>query len=223
MSFRKGAGRGAPGQPRRKGAGRPPRGPRSSERHKVRPALDPRQPQHVVVRIVGGLRLRRRAGWRAVRHAMGVVLRRHDFRVCHASIQATHVHFVVEADDRMALARGMQALQIACARRFNRLLRRKGPLFSDRYHPRALATPTEVRHAVRYVLDNWRHHGEHRDAGPEVRIDPYSSAASFAPWNPRPPSETHPHRERLPVVMPSTWLLSIGWRRGRPSRLEPLE
>jgi len=54
--------------------------------------VEPRHPLHVVIRVAPGIRLRRRAGWRAVRHAMGVVLRRHDFRVCLASIQATHVH-----------------------------------------------------------------------------------------------------------------------------------
>ena len=198
---------------RRDGAGRKARGPRASERHEVRPQVDPRQPQHVVIRIVGGIRLRRRAGWRAVRHAMGVVLRRADFRVCHASIQGTHVHFIVEADDRMALARGMQGLQIACAKRFNRLLRRRGRLFSDRYHPVPLRSPTQVRRAMSYVLNNWRRHGEDRFTVAGARLDPYSSAASFAGWNPRPRSETHPHRERLPVALPATWLLAVGWRR----------
>jgi len=81
----------------------------------------------------------------------------------------------------------------------------------DRYHPRPLATPAEVRRAVHYVLNNWRRHREDRDA--HHRRDPYRSAASFADWNPRPPSETYPHRERRPVVVPSTWLLAIGWRR----------
>src|SRR6185436_4712719 len=163
-----------------------PSGPRSSEKHKMRPRVEPRHPLHVVIRVVSGVRLRRRAGWRAVRHAMGVTLRRHDFRVCHASIQGTHVHLIVEADDRMALARGMQALQIACARRFNRAVQRRGALFADRYHPRALATPAEVRHAISYVMNNWRRHREDRFASPHVRLDPYSSAASFADWNPRP-------------------------------------
>ena len=150
---------------------------------------------------------------RALRHAMGIVLRRHDFRVCHASIQGTHVHLLIEADDRMALARGMQGLQIACARRFNRMVGRRGALFADRYHPRALATLAEVRHAVNYVLNNWRRHREDRHAAPHVRFDPFSSASLFADWNPRPQSETDPHRERLPIVMPTTWLLAIGWRR----------
>jgi len=177
----------------------------------VRPRLEPRHPLHVVIRVIGGVRLRRRAGWRAIRHALGVTLRRHDFRICHVSIQATHVHLLVEADDRVALARGMQGFQIAAARRFNLLRRRRGRLFSDRYHPVALRSPPQVRHAVSYVLNNWRRHGE--DVGSNLRLDPYSSAAAFADWNPRPPSELDPERERLPVVMPCTWLLASGWRR----------
>ncbi len=177
----------------------------------MRPRVEPRHPLHVVIRVIGGVRLRRRAGWRAVRHALGITLRRHDFRICHVSIQASHVHLLVEADDRVALARGMQGFQIAAARRFNLLRRRKGVLFSDRYHPVAIDDPRQVRHAVSYVLNNWRRHGEH--IGSSLRLDPYSSATTFADWNPRPRSETDPERDRLPVVLPATWLLSTAWRR----------
>jgi len=221
MELRKGAGRGAPGRKRRPGGGRKPKGPRASEKHKARPRHEARHPVHVVVRVIGGVRLRRRAGWRAVRHAMGVTLRRHDFRICHASIQATHLHLIVEADDRVALARGMQGFEIACARRFNASIRRRGRLFTDRYHPVTLETPQQVRHAVSYCLNNWRKHREDRHAAAHVRLDPFSSATAFADWHPRPPSETDPERERLPVVMPATWLLGVGWRRHGP--ISPLE
>jgi REP-associated tyrosine transposase len=175
--------------------------------------VNPRHPLHVVIRTVPGARLRRRAGWRAIRHGLGVTIRRHDFHVCHVSIQATHVHLIVEADDQAALARGMQGFQIAAARRFNRLARRRGRLFADRYHPVPLDRPLRVLHALRYVLNNWRHHREDRFAAPRSPFDPYSSAPAFADWHAHPPSETDPDRERLPVVLPSTWLLSLGWRR----------
>jgi hypothetical protein len=117
---------------------------------------------------------------------MGVTLRRHDFRICHASIQATHLHLIVEADDRMALARGMQGFEIACARRFNASIRRRGKLFWDRYHPVALRTPQQVRNAVSYCLNNWRRHREDRHAPAHVRLDPYSSAPQFSDWTPPP-------------------------------------
>jgi REP element-mobilizing transposase RayT len=221
MALRKGAGRGAPGGKRRPGGGRKPAGPRAHERHETRPWHEGRHPVHVVVRVVDGIRLRRRAGWHAVRHAMGVALKRHDFRICHASIQATHLHLIVEADDRMALARGMQGFAISCARRFNASIRRRGQLFWDRYHPVALKTPQQVRNAVSYCLNNWRRHREDRHAPAHVRFDPYSSGPQWGAWRARPLSETDPERERLPIVIPATWLLQIGWRRHGP--ISPLE
>jgi hypothetical protein len=137
------------------------------------------------------------------------MLRRAGGRSRHARVHC----LIVEADDAAALARGMQGFQIAAARRFNRLARRRGTLFGDRYHPVPLDQPQLVRNALRYVLNNWRHHHEDRFAAPGTRFDPYSSAPAFADWHARPPSETDPERERLPVVMPSTWLLVVGWRR----------
>jgi hypothetical protein len=178
--------------------------------------VEPRHPLHVIIRVVPGVRLRRRAGWRAVRHGLGVTIARPDFRVCQVSIQTTHVHLIVEADSTTALARGMQGFQIAAAKRFNRLARRRGVLFADRYHPVPLESPAQVRNALSYLLNNWRRHDEDRFAAAHVRFDPFSSAAAFLDWHAPPLSQTEPERERLPVVLPETWLLSIGWRRHAP-------
>jgi REP element-mobilizing transposase RayT len=115
-----------------------------------------------------------------------------SFRVIHFSIQHDPLHLIVEADGKAALANGMHALERRLARRINLQLGRGGPLFGDRYHGRALKTPTEVRNAVRYVLLNWEHH-----EGAEG-VDPYSSA----------------HLELRPVVAEArTWLGAVGWRR----------
>ena len=137
---------------KRPGAGRPASGPRSSEKHQPRPAIDARHPLHVVIRARPGLKLRRRAGWLAVRHGLAVTCRRSDFRICHVSVQGNHVHLIVEADTHVSLARGMQGFQIACARRFNLQTRRSGGVFADRYHPRPLRTLRETRNALAYVL-----------------------------------------------------------------------
>ncbi|MCE9580298.1 MAG: transposase [Deltaproteobacteria bacterium] len=200
---------------KRPGAGRPPRGPRSSEKHKARPPVDPRHPLHVVIRARPGLKLRRRAGWLAVRRALEVSYQRRDFRVCHVSVQATHVHLIVEADDHMALARGMQGFQVACARRFNAQARRHGGVFADRYHPRPLATLREVRNGLAYVLNNWRRHREDLTAR-HLAFDPFASARAFDGWAHDP---HRAHLEPVPVVMPTTWLLTHGWRRYGP--IEP--
>src|SRR5690606_5871523 len=115
-----------------------------------------------------------------------------DFRIVHTSIQANHVHLLLEADSKLALARGMQAFQISAARRLNQVdidgsgRRRQGPVFPDRYHVEVVTTPTHARHSLSYVLNNWRKHKEDRvPATKQWVLDPYSSAASFTGWRER--------------------------------------
>jgi putative transposase len=205
---------------KRKGAGRPPKGPRSSEPHAKRPALKKSEPVHVTVRVVDELAaLRQRDAYRAIRRAMLKVFDRDVFHIVAVSIQGSHVHLLVEAQDRTALARGMQAMQISAAKHLNRAFskrrkeRRRGTVFGDRYHAEVITNRRQARHALAYVLNNWRRHGEHRVK--ELRgfaIDPYSSAISFDGW--REPFEVDWPKtyEPLPVWKPRTWLLSQGWQ-----------
>jgi REP element-mobilizing transposase RayT len=153
---------------RRAGAGRPrvrplPEGWRQGRRfvpHLRRAPIDARRPGHVTVRLRRVDRtLRNGRSHRTVRDALRTVAGRAGFRVVHYSLQADHLHLVVEAADRLRLARGMQALGISLARRLNRLLQRRGPVLADRYHVRVLATPTEVRRAL------LSHHRSHRVTG----------------------------------------------------------
>jgi REP element-mobilizing transposase RayT len=201
--------------------GRPPKGPRSSERHGVRPEHDPRNPVLVTCRIARDLRtLRTGRMYRAIRCATRIAARRADFRIVHLSIQKDHLHLIVEADSKLGLARGMQGFAISAAKQIHRVLRetvgaRRGtPVFTDRYHPRALKTPTEVRHALAYVLNNWRKHGEHHTrelaAWP---IDLYASGIAFDGWNRALVERPPPTYEPLVVVRAHSWLLARGWRR----------
>src|SRR6266550_893746 len=138
---------------RRKGAGRKRTGHRVS--HVRRPFLDgDRDPVHVTWRAMADLpSLRTPAVGRAIRDAIAGA-HKDTFRVVHFSIQADHLHLIVEASNRVRLARGMQGLGIRIWRRVNAALGRRGSVFSDRYHARALGTPREVRNAIRYVLLN---------------------------------------------------------------------
>ena len=81
-------------------------------------------------------------------------------RVLHYSLQSTHLHMIVEADDDHALSRGMQGLVIRLARAINRATGRQGPVFPDRFHSSDLESPTRVRRALVYVLQNvFKHAG----------------------------------------------------------------
>jgi len=203
---------------KRKGAGRPKQGFRASERHKKRETLPARCPAHVTLRVeadLGGLR--KRDAYHAIRAALPSTFRRTDFRICELSLERDHVHLIVEASDERALARGMQGFEIAAAHRLNAAVskttgrRRRGRVFSDRYHARILRTPTQVRHALNYVLNNWRHHSEHQGMESMFwEVDYFSTGPTFARWKePAPPLPTK--YAPLPTRPPSTWLLSIGW------------
>ncbi len=201
---------------KRAGAGRPPKQPgRPGIAHVTRPRLSPREPLHVTLRLRDGIdgSLRRRDGFRAVRWALAVATRRDDFRVCHMSIQGNHLHLIVEAASRRALARGMQGFAISCARQLNRLRDRTGRVFADRYHARPLTSPRQVRSALAYVLNNWRRHGE--DRGVRAALDPYASGGCFDGWTTEQRVRLRPGQEVLPVAFPTCWLLTTGWRRHR--------
>ncbi|MEO8706884.1 MAG: transposase [Kofleriaceae bacterium] len=185
-----------------------------------------RHPVHVTSRIVEELgTLRRRDIRLAIRWATLAIVEREDaFRIVHFSLQSNHLHMLVEAKHREALARGMQAFQISAAKHINRAIgertgtRRKGKVFADRYHARELTTPREVRHALAYVLNNWRRHDEDRPRATRTwKLDPFSTAIDFEGWKELSDS---PFLYKPPagylgfiVWRPKTWLLSEGWKK----------
>jgi REP element-mobilizing transposase RayT len=214
---------------KRRRAGRKPKGRRAGSRHKVRPALNARYPVHVVLRTVREVgNLRRRFTYKAIREATLTTARREDFRIVHLSIQRTHVHLLVEADGKRALAAGMQGFQISAAKHLNAAIsrdkpgpRRRGAVFPDRYYAEIITSPRQARHALSYTLNNWRKHKE--DQGfpmREWKIDWFSSAAMFPGWAEYPPYEEDPFLccapetyDPLIVYQPRTWLLREGWKK----------
>ena len=89
-------------------------------------------------------------------------------------------------------------------------------MFPDRYHERVLTSPRQCRHALAYVLNNWRRHGEdQRGAARTWVVDPLSSAVNFAGWRELAGSlrlfDVPPWYERLPTSNAQTWLLVTGW------------
>ena len=134
----------------RVGAGRPARHAIASEPHKTRPAISPRHPVHVIARVVASVRsLRGYEARGALNHALARSLARANFRIVQLAIHGKRLELVVEATDRVALARGMQGFCVSAARAFNRMTGREGGVFADRYRPRTVAT----RPALRALLE----------------------------------------------------------------------
>ena len=199
--------------------GRPPKCGKHDPDHVRRPEVVARHPVHVVLRVVRAAgNLRTQHAYRAIRGAIGKCAGRTDYRVVHASLQSNHLHLLVEADDKRALSKGMQGFAISAAKRLNReLRRRRGLVFAFRYHATPITSPTQARNAIAYILNNWRRH--RNDVRAPWRIDPYSSAAQFHGWH---TPHGHTHREPLPCVRPTSWLLTDGWTRAGPIRTDEI-
>ena len=198
----------------RKGAGRKPKGERALLRHEPRAKVVKNRPLHVTVKLQKGLpSLRCTEVRKVLLKAFAHGKARFGFLLNHFVILKDHLHFIVEAEDRTALSRGMQGLLIRIARALNKHWRRKGSVFGDRYHDRALKTPREVRHVLRYVFGNAHKHFE-QGRGPKVDepIDLFSSAPWFDGFV---ESITVRNLERYarPTAPASTWLLRAGWRK----------
>jgi REP element-mobilizing transposase RayT len=207
----------------RAGAGRPKKLSRKVPAHRARRVVKAYKPEHVVLRVVKGVpKLRQMRAYRAMRRVLVKCLGNDAFRVCHFSIQANHLHFIVEAKDTETLSGGMQRLAILASKSLNRELGRTGKMFAFRYHATQIANPKQARNSLAYVLNNWRHHRE--DEGCEraryEKLDPYASGYSFDGWSCgsfEQPVEFTP----LPVSEPKTWLLRVGWK--KHPRINPRE
>jgi REP element-mobilizing transposase RayT len=207
----------------RPGAGGP-RKPASARRpvaHRTRASHRKGDPVHVTVKVGRGVPSLR--SQLLARHVKQVLLKQREkleaeasagvavgkcFQVVHFTIQDDHMHLIVEATDKRMLARGVMGLEIRIARSINKLLKRTGRFWAERYHRRDLRTPTETRNVLRYVLLNLQKH--YRGFGDRAFADPKSSAASFDGYS-RPPLLLD-DAERWPHVTPRTWLLGVGWR-----------
>lgn len=160
---------------KRRRAGRKPKGARAGVAHMTRPVLPARFPVHVTWRMdkrVWNLRTRR--CFSVMQRAMYAGAARFGFRLVHYSVMGNHVHLMVEACDRRALWRGMQGLGVRVARALNRVMSRSGRVMGDRYHARILKTPTHVKRARFYLLQNAKKHYGF------VGRDPYTSAVAVA-------------------------------------------
>jgi hypothetical protein len=95
-------------------------------------------------------------------------------------VQRDHLHLLIEAESKEALARGMQGLAIRSAKGLNRSWRRRvGSVFAERYFVRAVQTAKEIKRALGYVLNNARKHGVWSSP---TAPDPFSSGRWYSGW-----------------------------------------
>ena len=90
-------------------------------------------------------------------------------------------------------------------------------MFDNRFHVEVIRSPRQARHALAYVLNNWRKHDVNReDSMRGWKVDPWSTGWKFDGWK----EGVARDRERFPdgyehlvVGDAKTWFLTAGWRR----------
>ncbi len=209
------------GRPRKRGA---------PVYHVRRPRVPGKYPLHVTLRLrpevalaVGSLR--KRSFLRVFRPSLREACERGSFRVVHYSVQANHLHLIVEAAGKEALGRGMKSIASRFARAVQRVFGRQGTVVYGRYAMRILATQREVRHALAYVLLNVRKHWfERLGEAPPARIDEASSGRWFDGWTrlPGTPARASPGSGECEVARARTYFLAEGWRRHGLVRLDEI-
>ena len=182
---------------RRRGAGRKRKSARRKVPHQARPRFR-KGTFHVTVRIREEIwSMRTHRCFRMLRRSFQRGCERFGFRLIHFSVQGNHAHYIVEAPDQLSLTRAMKGLAVRMARALNKVMRRRGAVFADRYHARRLRSPREAAYAVSYVLENRMVHAHRAGLPLPLGVDPCCSEA----WrNHSPPL----------VAQPLFWMLCVG-------------
>ena len=177
-------------------------------RHRKRAVHKYWNPLHVTMRGVRGLpSFRAQSLFVAFEDAVRRT-RRDDFRVVEFSVQDDHLHLIVEADDNVALERGMKSFSVRANRLFNAAFGRgRGRVWGDRYHRRDLTSARQVRNAIVYCLANYKKHQRVTSGAP--RIDPCSSARWFHGWTAIRQHDDGPR----PTENARTLLLTSAWHK----------
>jgi REP element-mobilizing transposase RayT len=139
---------------------------------------------HVSVRIKRKLPSLRNPKARAkIVQALHEFKDRFQCRIVEFSILSNHMHLIVEANNERELAKAMKGFLVRVAKALNKMWKRKGSVFADRYHVRivknSMSAVFKLRTLIRYVLQNARKHGIQL---PPDRPDPYSSGPWYRSW-----------------------------------------
>jgi REP element-mobilizing transposase RayT len=184
-------------------------------KHVARPDLSSEDPVHVVTRVVRGVPFLRTQ--RIYGALMRIFARASEkgFRLLHFSVQANHLHMIVEASHEGRLGQGMKRLLSRIAMTINAIARRSGRVFRDRYFRQDILTCTHFRNLLVYVLFNARKHDTTRDW--KNGIDRYSSTVWFRDWaeggGPPPPTEASLAEDGPSIVAePQSWVAKTGWK-----------
>jgi putative transposase len=174
----------------RQGAGRK-RVNKDSVIHHARAKFTRPTAVHVTLKMTKAVfNLRSRRSFTVIARSLFKSAGRFGSSVVEFAVQGDHIHLLLQTASSQMLTKAVQGLEVRIARGLNRMMKRSGKVFADRYFVVILKTPTQVRNARHYVRNNFRRHlAEFRPdvTLPSTFVDPYSSQSPLvAGWLPAP-------------------------------------
>lgn len=166
----------------RSGAGRPRAVRRKTVSRRKRDVVTRGGAQLVTLRVAAGVpSLRTPRAFAIVVKALYAARELPWIRITDYTVMGNHIHLIVEAPSARDLALGMQSFAIRIAKGLNKEFRRRGKVFSDRFHSQPIREPEAARWSRAYVINNARRHHACPKNEP-TWIDPYSSGFAFDGW-----------------------------------------
>ena len=157
---------------------------------------------HVCIKLQRCLpSLRRASEFELLEERFRLVKERFGCKLRQFSVQSDHIHLVIETETTSDLSRYMQGLQIRFAKALNKLWRRTGRVFADRFYASLCHSLQKLRATIRYVLNNGQRHGAWDPL--TNRPDPYSSGPWYVRWRGKAWSRYREPEHRWPVVHPN--------------------
>jgi REP element-mobilizing transposase RayT len=201
---------------KRRGAGR--KNKTGLVNHAKREHVDLKKPLHITIALKKDtVNLRTRETLEAFRKAVGEA-RVFGLYVIHFSLQSNHLHMIVEAKNSEALGRGMKSFGARLGKSLRKIIGGRGSVFAGRYDLNVLKSPTEMKHALAYVLLNASKHFKLIE-----HIDDFSSGYAFKEWRALMGRKMNNlMREQLSLTKvffeelsePRSWLCREGWKLG---------
>jgi putative transposase len=196
---------------KRKGAGRKKR-LASEPEHVRRASITHKIPMHLTVRCETGVPSLRSKYFLFLLGRMIMLARLKGLAISHFAIESNHIHLIAEARSNQALARGMMSLTASIRAALKSIFGHVGKVLAGRFHTHLLKTPSEMKHALKYVFFN---HAKH--CGMKPFIDFFFSAALFAEIHLFLDTQIEDNKwlwpARAALAQPESWMQAVGWKR----------
>jgi REP element-mobilizing transposase RayT len=123
--------------------------------HKIRD-VSTRKPLHIVLKTNLAYSLQSKTTFEFIKFLIGEIERRYFVSVIEYAVMRSHIHLLVRTNRREDLSNAICFLASKIALRVNRLLKRSGKFWKERYFSSVKRSAVEIRKAICYIANQMR-------------------------------------------------------------------